>query len=167
MLPVFAVGRIGDLVVKVVGEDVVAEGGAETNVVGVAAVGRLHVEVRLANREGLGVHLLSEEMKVCVGVHALPNVAALDVSFGDRQHFAGAAAGVADGTDDAFAPNPLFVARQHEIHHQVDDVAGCEVLARVLVEGLVELADQLLEPGPLGCRRRFDIRNLWPSGVMS
>ena len=37
------------------------------------------------------------------------------------------------------------VARQHEIHHQVDDVAWREVLARVLVQCLVELADQLLE----------------------
>ena len=38
-----------------------------------------------------------------------------------------------------------FVAGQHQVHHEVHDVAGREVLAGVLVQRLVELAEQLLE----------------------
>ena len=39
----------------------------------------------------------------------------------------------------------VLVARQHEIDYEVNDIAGREVLAGVLVERFVELADQLLE----------------------
>ena len=38
-----------------------------------------------------------------------------------------------------------LVAGEHEIHHQVDDVARREVFAGVLVQGFVEAANQLFE----------------------
>ena len=41
-----------------------------------------------------------------------------------------------------------LVAGQHQVDHQVHDVARREVLAGVLVERLVELPDQLLEDRP-------------------
>ena len=68
-----------------------------------------------------------------------------DVLLGDHQHAAGAAARVVDGADHALGANALLVAREHQVHHQVHDVARREVLARVLVQRLVELPDQLLE----------------------
>ena len=53
--------------------------------------------------------------------------------------------GIVDGADDPLPPDAIFVARQHQIHHQVDDVARREVLAGIFVQRFVELADQLLE----------------------
>ena len=39
----------------------------------------------------------------------------------------------------------FLVAGQHQIDHEMDNVPGREVFARVLVQRLVELADELLE----------------------
>ena len=47
-----------------------------------------------------------------------------------------------------FGADRGLVAGQHQVDHQVDDVARREVLAGVLVQRLVELADQLLEDRP-------------------
>src|SRR6516162_8202515 len=55
-LPVLAVGRIGDQVIKaLVGMTIVGKRAAERDVVGVAAGWVLHEEVRLRYRPGLGV----------------------------------------------------------------------------------------------------------------
>ena len=70
-LPVLAVGGIGDLVVEALPAwRSFGERAAEEDVLGVAPVGGLHEEVGLADREGLGVHLLAEEVDVGVGVDA-------------------------------------------------------------------------------------------------
>ena len=85
-----------------------------------------------------------------------------DVLLGDHQHASRPAAGVVDGCDDALPPDSLFVSGEHEIDHEVDDVPRGEVLSGVLIQRLVELADQLLEDGPhrrvvdrAGCRSTF------------
>ena len=133
---------------------IVRERAAEGDVVGVAPRGVLHEEVGLGDREGLRVHLLAEEVNVGLRVDgraedvAVPAQPGRDVLLGDRQHAAGAAAGVVDRADHAPAADARLVAGQHEVHHQVDDVARREVLAGVLVQRLVELADQLLEDRP-------------------
>jgi hypothetical protein len=55
-LPVLAAGGIGDQVVEPgAGVAVVRQDAAVRDVLGVAAVGRLHVEVRLGDRPGLRV----------------------------------------------------------------------------------------------------------------
>ena len=64
---------------------------------------------------------------------------------GDHEHAARTTAGVVDCADDSLALDLLLVAREHEVDHEVDDVAGREVLAGVLVHRLVELAQELLE----------------------
>ena len=151
-LPVLAVGGIGDQVVEVVTRVPVArERAPGEDVLGVAAVLRLHEEVRLADREGLGVHLLAEEVNVGVGVHglgkdfAVPRFAGDDVLLGDREHAARAAARVVDAPHDALRAQAVLVPGQQQVHHQMDDVTGGEVLARVLVQRLVELPDEFLE----------------------
>src|ERR1700720_1371937 len=46
----------------------------------------------------------------------------------DHQHAAGAAARVADGGHHPMAPDSAFVAGEHQVDHQVDDIARGEVL---------------------------------------
>ena len=151
-LPVLAVGRIGDQVVEgLAGVAVVGQRAAEGDVVGVAAGRVLHEEIGLRDRPGLGVHLLAEEVDLRVRVdRGAEEIAVLpqadgDVLLGDHQHAAGAAAGVVDGADRLLGADLLLVAGEHQVHHQVHHVARREVLARVLVQRLVELPDQLLE----------------------
>ena len=90
---------------------------------------------------GLRVHGCSEE-------GAVLSDAGRDVVLGDGQHSARPAARVADRQHRAPLAHPHLVAGQQEVHHQVDDIAGREVLARVLVQRFVELPDQLLEDRP-------------------
>ena len=151
-LPVLAVGRIGDHVVEAgSGVPVVRERAPEEDVVRVAAVLRLHEEVRLAEGEGLGVHLLAEQVGVSVRVDGVAQALAVSylaegrVLLGDREHAARAAARVVDAARSALRPQFFFVAGQHQVDHEMDHVAGREVLAGVLVQRLVELADELLE----------------------
>ena len=153
-LPVLAVGRVGDHVVEAApGVAVVREGAAEDDPLGVAAVLRLHVEVGLADGEGLGVDLLAEQVDVGAGVHgrgAARAVAGLprgDVLLGEGEHAPRAAARVVDAEHDALRAQPPPVAREQQVDHEVDDVARREVLAGVLVQRLVELADELFEDG--------------------
>ncbi len=152
-LPVLAVGRIGDQVVEgLAGVAVVGERAAEGDVVGVAAGRVLHEQVGLRDRPGLGVHLLAEQMDLGVRVDRGPEQLAVlpqadrDVLLGDHQHAARAAAGVVDrATIALLARIARLVAGEHQIHHQVHDVARREVLAGILVQRFVELPDQLLE----------------------
>src|SRR6266446_5671873 len=77
--------------------------------------GVLHEEVRLGHRPGLRVHLLAEEMNVGLRVYgraedvAVPAQPDRDVLLGDRQHAAGAAAGVVDSADNAPAADARLV----------------------------------------------------------
>ena len=154
-LPVLAVGRIGDQVVeRLAGMAVVGEGASESDVFRVAARRVLHEDVGLGDRPGLRVHLLAEEMDLRLRIDGGTNQLAVaahaagDVLLGDHQHAAGTAAGVVDRAHHPGAGDLLFVTGKHEVHHQMDDVAGREVLAGVFVQGLVEAADQLLEDRP-------------------
>ena len=132
---------------------VVGQRAAEGDVVCIAARRVLHEEIGLGDRPGLRVHFLAEEVDVGLRVDRGPEPVSIpappvrDVLLGDHQHAAGAAAGVVDGAHHARAGDAFFVAREHEIHHQMDDVARGEVLAGVLVQGFVELAEQLFEDG--------------------
>ena len=69
------------------------------------------------------------------------------VLLGDRQHAAGTAAGVVDGQDFARAADFVFVPGQQQIDHQMNHVPRREVLAGILVQRLVELAQQFFEDG--------------------
>jgi hypothetical protein len=139
-LPLLAVGRVGQEVVEAaVRVLVVGEGAAELDVLRVQAPGTGEEQVRLADGKGLRVHLLAEHVDLRQGVD-LP-----DAVPGDGEHPAGPGAGVVDGADDVVLGEDLPVLRQQEVNHQADHLAGGEVLAGVLVQGFVELADQLLE----------------------
>ena len=130
---------------------VVGQRAAVGDVVGVAPGRILHEQVRLRDRPGLGVDLLAEEMDFRVRVDRGPDEVAVlaqsdgDVLLGDHQHAAGSAAGVVDRADRPLATDAFFVTGEHQIHHQMHDVARREVLAGILVQRLVELPDQLLE----------------------
>ena len=151
-LPVLAVGRIRDQIIEVVtGLAVFRERAPEEDVLRVTTVFRLHEQIRLADSEGLGIYLLAEQMNIGIGVHglgaefAVACLAGGDVLLGDGEHAAGAAARVADGPHHAFRPQPFFVPGQQQVHHEMDDIAGGEVLPGILVQRLVELPDELFE----------------------
>ncbi len=101
LLPLHAERRIGEHVVerpaaasRVAIEAVLGEGVAEHDVVGVLA---LDQHVGLADRPGLIVPVLAEEVRAGVGVQLT------DVLLGDREHAAGAAGRVVDGLDHVAA----------------------------------------------------------------
>ena len=130
---------------------VVRERAPEEDLIRVAAVFRLHEEVGLANGEGLRVHLLAEQVDAGVRVHGVAKGFALaplsdgDVLLGNGEHAARAAAGVVDAEHHPLGAQTLLVAGQQQVDHEMDHVAGGEVLAGVLFQRLVELPDELLE----------------------
>ena len=65
--------------------------------------------------------------------------------FRNRQHPARPAARIIDGYHDALSADAVLVAREKQVGHEMDDVARREVFAGILVQGFVELPDQLLE----------------------
>jgi hypothetical protein len=118
---------------------VVAQGAAEANVVGIAAVAALEKEVGLADSERFGFDLLAKQIDVGGGAQLE------DAFLGDGEHAAAAATGIIDARDEMFAGKHRFVGRGEQVDHQANDFAWGEVLAGVLVERLVELTNQLLE----------------------
>ncbi len=153
--PLLAVRWVGDQVVESATRvAVVGEHTAERDVVRVPTGRVFHEEVRFGDGPGFRVDLLTEQVDVGLRIDGRADDLAVvpdahrDVLLGDHEHPAGAAARVVDRTDDPGTPDFGLIARKHEIHHQVDDVAWSEVLARVLVQGLVEPPDQLLEDHP-------------------
>ena len=90
-------------------------------------------------------------MGVGTGVHGVADAFAVaclsdrDVLLGDGQHAARPAARVVHAQHDPLLAQPSPVAGQQQVDHEVDDIAGGEVLAGVLVQRLVELPDELLE----------------------
>ncbi len=139
-LPVFAIGRIGEQVVEAfVGEAVARERAAELDIVGIGAVGTLHVEVGLADGERLGVDLLAEQM------HLGMRVQLEDALFSRGEYATTAAAGVIHSADDVLSGEGALVLSEEQADHEADHLTRGEVLAGVLVQRLVELADQLLE----------------------
>jgi len=87
---------------------------------------------------GLGVDRLADE-------GAVLTPAGEDMVFRGREHAARPGTGVIDRDNGALAADAVFVAGQEQVGHEMDDVARGEVLARVLVQGFVELPDELLE----------------------
>ena len=87
---------------------------------------------------GVSVHGVAEEF-------ALASLADGDVLLGDGEHAARAAAGIADAEHHPLGAQPFLVAGQQQIDHEMDHVAGSEVLAGVLIQRLIELPDELLE----------------------
>ena len=153
-LPVLAIGGIRyQIVERSAGVGVIGQRGAEEDVVGVPPCRVLHEQVGLGDRPRLGIDLLAIQVYLGLGIDGaacgVPILTSAngDVLFGDGQHATRSAAGVIDGTDDAWTADAGFVPGQHEINHQVNDIPGREVLARVLVQRFVESADQLFEDG--------------------
>jgi len=136
-LPLHAEGRIGQHVVELVMRKVVIrEAVAEGDVVDVLA---LDHHVRAADGVCLSVIVLAENFKLGVGIE-LANVV---LSHGE--HAAGPASRVVEGLDDALGGQHVAVGHEQQVDHQADDLARCEVIARLLVRRLVESPDQFLE----------------------
>ena len=96
-------------------------------------------DVGFRDRPGLWVHFLAEKVNLRLGVDRRVGRITVyvcptrNVLLGDHQHTTGAAARVVHTAHDTGVCDALFITREHEIHHQMDDVAGCEVFAGVLV----------------------------------
>ena len=152
LLPLDPERRIGEQVVEALALVVVlGEGVAVGDVGGVLA---LEHHVGAADRVGLGVQLLAEDLEPCLGVEVA------QVVLGDRQHAAGAAGRVAQRLDDArLGEDVVVVVDEQQVHHQPDDLARREVLAGGLVGELREPADQLLvEVAHLDVRHRLGVQ---------
>ena len=137
LLPVHAIGRIGQHVVKrcpLVG--IVRQRIAEGDLLGVVAG---HQHVRFADAEGLAVQLLAEQFDTDRGVELLQRL------FCQRQHAAGPAGRVIDLPDDALARQFGVVVGDEQLDDEADDFARREVLARRFVRDFRKPPDQILE----------------------
>ncbi|OQA27234.1 MAG: hypothetical protein BWY59_01131 [Verrucomicrobia bacterium ADurb.Bin345] len=136
-LPLHAERRVGQHVVEMLAvELVVGEAVAELDVVDVLA---LDHHVRPADGVRLVVVVLAEHLQPGIGVQ-FP-----DIVLGHGQHAAGAAGGVVLRLDDALLRQDVGVGAEQQIDHEPDDFPRREMVARLLVAGLVEPPDQLLE----------------------
>ena len=125
LLPLDPERRIGEEVVESLAFEVVlGEGVAVGDVGGVLA---LEHHVGAADRIGLGIQLLAEDLQPGVRVEAAQMV------LGDRQHPAGTAGRVTQRLDDAGLGENVCVIDEQQVHHEPDDLARGEVLARRLV----------------------------------
>ena len=97
----------------------------------------------MADGEAFPVQFLPEHLEGGGGVHRFKIVLC------HAQHATGAAGRVIEGTDHAgFAEGFFAVLGKQQVHHQLDDLAGGEVLPCGLIRLLRETADQLLKHGP-------------------
>ena len=142
LLPFHAKGGIGQHVVEgppvAVGVTVKAVGGegvAEDDIVGVLA---LDQHVGLAHRPSFVVPVLAVKVRAGVAVEVT------DVLLGHREHAAGAAGGVVDGLDH-IALGQIPLRGQQQVDHQLDHLAGGEVLPGLFVGLFRADPDQLLE----------------------
>ena len=144
VFPALSVGRVGEHEVELAGrEGVAGEGGvlrAADDVVGRLALA-LQQQVGLADGVGLGVDLLSEQVRGDV-LAALGREVAQRL-LGHRQHAAGAAGAVVEQVGAGL--DLVGDGQEDELRHQAHRVARRPVLARLLVVLLVEAPDQLLE----------------------
>jgi hypothetical protein len=84
-------------------------------------------------------------MNLCVWINPAPAAVPKDVILRDRDHAARPGARIADGDHHALTPDAIFVSRQKQVHHEMNDITRRKVFAGVFIEGFVELPDQLLE----------------------
>ena len=101
-------------------------------------------QVRLADGIRLGVDVLTVEMSrhllaVCSGEF-------LERLFGHREHAAGAASAVVEQVRAGF--DLIRDREEDELRHELHRIAGCPVLAGLLVVLLVEAPNELLEHRP-------------------
>jgi len=136
-LPVRAERRVGDPVMEVVGGVPVA--GERVAAHDLRRVLPANEHVGQADRVGLLVDLLAEEVHLGVGVERL------DVRLGLGEHPAGAARAVVDRADRRGASERVLVGADQQVDHQPHHLARGEVRAGLIVGGLGELADELLE----------------------
>jgi hypothetical protein len=144
LLPVHAEGRIGEEVVEGLARELVlGEAVAVADVVARAVV----------------VHLLHQHVGGRGGEGALVVVLPVDVELGRAvvlaqvvlrlgQHAAGAAGRVEQLAHGAGRGEQLVVVDEQDAHHQPDDLARREVVARGLVGQFVEAPDEVLEDEP-------------------
>ena len=143
-LPVHAEGWIGEEVVEgFAGELVFREAVAIPNVVsGAVVVHLLHQHVGRRGGEGALVVVLTIDVELRRAMVLAQVVLRL------RQHSARAAGGVEQLADCAGRGEQLVVIDKQDVHHQPDDLARREVIARGLVGQFVEAADEVLEDEP-------------------
>ena len=133
LLPVHAIGRIGQHVVKRFPlVCIVRQRIAEGNLLRVVAG---HQHVRFADAEGLAVQLLAEQLDADRGVELLQRL------FGQRQHAAGPAGGVIDLADDAPPSQFGVVVGDEQFDDKADDLARREMFACRLVRDFREPPD--------------------------
>ena len=136
-VPRVAEGRVGDAVVELESRELVRrERVAEAHVGIVLAANE---RARLGDAVGEGVELLAVERDAGVGVE-LPQA-----FLGAAEHLGGAHGLVVDGLGDALAVEDVGIGLDEQVGHEVDDVAAGKVRARVLVVGLGEALDEVLE----------------------
>lgn len=144
-LPVDAEGRVREHVVEaLLGVAVVGEAVARGDVL--RPVPAEH-HVGLADGVGLVVELLAVEFRLGLGV------VDPDALLGDGEHSAGSARGVVEGGLEARHGESLLIAREHEVDHELDDLARGVVLARGLVRLLREAPDEGHRQDDLGVLR--------------
>ena len=137
LLPVHAVGRIGQHVVKRFPPvRIVRQRVAEGYLLGVVAG---HQHVRFADTEGLAVQLLAEQLDADRGVELLQRL------FCQRQHAAGPTGRVIDLPDDALPGQLGVVVGDEQFDDKADDLARREMFACRLVRDFREPPDQILE----------------------
>ena len=137
-LPTDAERGIGYHVVEPIPlEPVVGEAGAELDGVGVFA-GYQHI--RFADGVGLRVEFLTQQSNVGVGIDLFA-----EVVLANRQHAAGAAAGVEDAADDPLSARFLTVFGEKQGDQQAHDIARGVVFPAGLVGHFREPAQQFLE----------------------
>ena len=141
LLPVHAEGRISEEVVEGLAvELVLGKAVAVPNVVTAAVVvNLLHQHVGRRGGEGALVVVLPIDIELR-GAMVLPQVV-----LRLRQHAAGAAGGVEQLADGAGCGEQFVVVNEQDAHHQSDDLARREMVARGLVGQFVEAPDEVLE----------------------
>ena len=154
-LPVHAEGRIGEEVVEsLVLELILGQAVAVPDVVTAAVVVHLlHQHVGRRGGERAPVVVLP------VDVEPRRPVVLAQVVLRLGQHAARATGGVEQLADGAGSGEQLVVLDEQDAHHQTDDLARREVVARGLVGQLVEAPDEVLEDEPhLLVRHRFGMQ---------
>jgi len=136
-LPFDAKRRIGQHVIEPLpGEPVVRKAVRKHDMVDVVP---LDQHVAAAHRVGFRVVVLPERLQAGVGVQ-FPQVL---VRHG--QHAPGPTRRVQHRLDDPLASQDVAVRLEQQVHHQPDNLAGREVVARRLVGRFAESPDQFLE----------------------
>ena len=136
-LPIHAIGRIGQHVVKA--PVLVGVLGQRVTEGDVFRVVTRHQHVGLADAKRLAVQLLAEKLDANIGIELLQGL------LGEREHSARAARRVVNLPDDPLAPELLVVVDDDEVHDQPDHLARCEMLTGGFVGNFREAANQVFK----------------------